>query len=105
MLILNLNVVFQKLKQYKDLRDKAKNIQSELAQESVVVEENGVSLVMDGNQEILKVEIQDELLAPEKKDKLEQAIKGAVNQAHKKIQRVMVEKMRSSGDFNIPGLS
>lgn len=97
--------MFQKLKQYKDLRDKAKNIQSQLAEESVVVEEGGVSLVMDGNQEVLRVEVQPELLSPEKKDRLEQSLKDAVNQAHKKIQRIMVEKMRSSGDFNLPGLS
>lgn len=97
--------MFQKLKQYKDLRDKAKDLRSKLAEETVVAEAKGVSIVMDGNQEIMRVEVKDELLAVDRKSQLEAGIKESVNDALKKVQKVMVEKMRSSGDFNLPGLS
>ncbi|MDD5567179.1 MAG: YbaB/EbfC family nucleoid-associated protein [Patescibacteria group bacterium] len=97
--------MFEKLKQYKDLRDKAKQLKDELSQESVVVEFNGVHVVMDGNQEVLRVEIDPPLLAPDQKEKLELACREAFNQALKKIQRLMAEKIRSSGSFNLPGLS
>ena len=97
--------MFQKLKQYKDLRDKAKDLRSKLAQESVVAEAKGVSVVMDGNQEIMRVEVKDELLSTDRKSQLESGVKEAVNDALKKVQKIMIEKMRNSGDFNLPGLS
>ncbi|MFA6198505.1 MAG: YbaB/EbfC family nucleoid-associated protein [Patescibacteria group bacterium] len=97
--------MFEKLKQFKDLRDKANNVRKQLANESVVAEQGGVSVVMDGNQEVLRVEIKPELLQLDHKEKAEQAAKDAFNEAVKKVQKIMVEKMRASGDFNIPGMS
>ncbi len=96
--------MFEKLKQYKDLRDKAKKLRDQLADESVVAESDGVHLVMAGTQEVLRVEINPDLLTLENKKRLETAFCSAVNQAHKKIQQVMVQKMRSSGDLNLPGM-
>lgn len=97
--------MFEKLKQFKDLRDKANNVRKQLANESVVAEQGGISVVMDGNQEVLRVEIKPELLQPDHKERAEQAAKDAFNDAVKKVQKIMVEKMRASGDFNIPGIS
>jgi nucleoid-associated protein EbfC len=97
--------MFEKLKQFKDMRDKANTIRKQLANESVVAEQGGVSVVMDGNQEVMRVEIKPELLQPDQKEKIEQATKNAFNDAVKKVQKIMVEKMRASGDFNLPGMS
>jgi|SRR3989344_1492862 len=97
--------LFSKLNQIKDLRNKAKNLQSQLAEESVTLEKQGVVLIMDGNQKIVKLDINPELLSPDKKERLEQIIAELHNEAIAKIQRLMAEKMRAMGDFNLPGLN
>lgn len=45
----------------------------------------GVSIVMNGKKELLKLEIKDELLDPEDKDFLEDLIIGAINDLTKEI--------------------
>ena len=98
--------MFNKLKQFKDIRDQAKDLQNKLAEESVSVSNNGVNLTMDGNLKITKLDIEASLLSPEKKNKLESALKDAHEDAMKKIQRIMAMKMREMGGLpNIPGLS
>lgn len=98
--------MFSKLKQFKDMRDQAKDLQSKLSEESVNVNSNGVSLTMDGNLKIVKINIEESLLSPDKKNKLESAIKEAYEEAMKKIQRIMAMKMKEMGGLpNIPGLS
>ncbi|PIT90270.1 MAG: hypothetical protein COU22_03095 [Candidatus Komeilibacteria bacterium CG10_big_fil_rev_8_21_14_0_10_41_13] len=97
--------LFSKLNQIKDLKQQAKSLQNQLAEESVSLEKNGVSMIMDGNQKITKLDISENLLNPSQKNKLEEAIKSVHEEAIKKVQRVMAEKMRASGGFNIPGLS
>ncbi|HLC64250.1 MAG TPA: YbaB/EbfC family nucleoid-associated protein [Patescibacteria group bacterium] len=96
--------LFNKLNQIKDLKTRAKNLQDQLAQESVSLEKHGLSLVMNGNQKITKLDINPELLAPARKARLEELIVDLQNEAIGKVQRLMAEKMRSLGDFNLPGL-
>lgn len=97
--------LFSKLNQIKDLKNQAKSLQSQLAQETVTIEKNGIILVMDGNQKITKLNIDPELLTPERKEKLENALIDIHDEAIKKVQRLMAEKIRTSGNFNIPGLT
>ncbi len=97
--------MFNKLKQFKDLRDQAKQIKDVLGQESAQGEADWgkVKIKINGNQEILNVEIDPELLTAENKEKLESAIKEATNDALKKVQRIMAQKMQESG-FSLPGM-
>ena len=97
--------LFSKLNQIKELKQQAKNLQSQLAEEKVSLEKDGLKLTMDGNQKIQNLEIAEALLTPEKKDRLEGLLKDLQNEAIVKVQRLMAEKMRASGNFNIPGLS
>lgn len=97
--------MFNKLKQFNDLRKKANSLRSKLAEETVTVEEKGITIVMDGNQEVKSVTVAPELLHADKQHQVEQHIKDAINESVKKVQRVMATKMRESGEFNIPGLS
>lgn len=96
--------MFTKLKQYKDLRAQAKKIQGALSTETV--ETNAawgkVKVAMNGNQEITSVSIDPSLLTPAEKPKLESAIKEAVNEAIKKIQRVMAAKVKEMGGLDLP---
>lgn len=100
--------MFNKLKQFKDLRDQAKHMQNALAAESVTTKAAGGSVVltMDGNLSLTGLAIDPELLSLDKKSKLEEAIKEAHGDAVKKIQRVMAMKMKEMGGLpNIPGLN
>lgn len=99
--------VFSKLKQFKDLRSQGKKLQDLLGDESVTVRALGdkIVLTMDGNLKVTGLAIDPEVLRPENKSKLEDAIKEAHTDALKKIQRIIATKMQESGDFKMPGLS
>lgn len=91
--------MFNKLKQYKDLRSQAKTMQSALGAESVTVEKNGISLTINGNFEITELSINDDL----NKDQIESILKGLFNDGVKKVQRIMAQKMQEMGGLS--GLS
>lgn len=78
--------MFQKLKQFKDMRDQAKHLQDMLGKESVTGEALGgkVVVTMDGNLTLTGVAIDEELLALDKKEKLQSALKDAHSEALKK---------------------
>ena len=100
--------MFNKLKQFKDIRDKAKEMQNALSEEQVTVNaaSNNIVMTMNGNMELVGLAIDESLLTPEKKSKLEDGIKDAHKDAMKQMQRVMATKMKEMGGFpEIPGLS
>lgn len=100
--------MFNKLKQFKDLRDQAKEWQEKLGQESVTIQAAGgkVVMTMDGNLSMTGLAIDDELLNVSNKEKLQNAIKEAHKDALKKMQQIMAMKMKEMGGLpNIPGLS
>lgn len=90
--------MFNKLKQFKDLRSQAKTMQNALASETVTIEKNGVKIVMNGNLEITSVVINDDIA----KKSIESAVSNNVNDAIKKVQKIMATKMQEMGGF--PGL-
>ncbi len=94
--------MFSKLKQVQDLKAQANQIKKALSDESV--EGSGawgkLKITMDGNQEVKKVDIADELMND--KAKLQSAFIEATNDAIKKVQKVMAQKMSQFGGF--PGL-
>ena len=98
--------MFNKIKDLKNLRNQANEMKKMLAQESVTADalHGKVNLVMDGNQDLLSIHIDKELLSPANKEKLEQGIKEALSDAIKKAQRVMAQKMQSMGGLDIPGM-
>ncbi|MFH1522749.1 MAG: YbaB/EbfC family nucleoid-associated protein [Patescibacteria group bacterium] len=91
--------MFSKLKHLKDLRSQAKNMQNALSQETVTVEKGGVKVVMNGNMEINSISINEDLA----KDSLEGILADSINEAIKKTQRLMAQKMQEMG--GIPGLN
>ena len=96
--------MLSKLKQFKDLRSQAKKMQSALADESTTVDEGGVTLTMDGNLGITGLAIDNDLLNPANKEKLQNKIKEAHKSALKKMQRVMATKIQDMGGLDLPGL-
>ena len=98
--------MFNKIKDLKNLRDQANQMKQMLAQESVSTDavHGKITIVMDGNQEILSIDINPELLSPDNKEKLEQGIKEALGDAVKKVQKLMAQKMQSMGGLDLPGM-
>lgn len=100
--------MFNKLKQFRDMRSQAKQLQNTLGQESITANAAGgkITLTMDGNLNLTALAIDDELMSPDKKDKLISSIKEAHGDAMKKIQRIMAMKMKEMGGLpQIPGLN
>jgi nucleoid-associated protein EbfC len=100
------NCMFDKIKQIQQLKEQADQMKQLLAQETVQADaaHGKVSIVMNGNQEIVGLSIDNEMLRPEKKDETEKAIKEAANEAIQKSQRVMAQKIQGLGGLNLPGL-
>ncbi len=90
--------MFNKLKQFKDLRQQAKTMQDVLSQETVTEEKGGVKVVMNGNMEITELSVTGDLSVSE----AAKNTKSVVNDAIKKVQRLMAKKMQEMGGF--PGL-
>lgn len=100
--------MFNKLKQFKDLRDQAKEWQAKLAEESVTIQAAGgkVVMTMDGNLAMTGLAIDDELMSLENKERLQNGIKEAHKDALKKMQQIMAMKMKEMGGLpNIPGMN
>ena len=95
--------MFNKLKQIKDLRSKAKAIQSTLAEEVIETTNKGINITMDGNQKVHTIHIPDDLLAD--KTRLESALVDAMNDSIKKVQKAMAKKLQNMEGFDMPTLS
>ena len=78
---------FQQLKDLKKMRDQAMTIQRELAAEKIEVDEDGIRVVITGDQKIQTIEVegkeQDKLI-----DVLNKAIKKSQEVAAKKLQEM-----------------
>lgn len=92
--------MFNKLKQFKDLRGQAKQLQNTLAEEHVSLERHGINLTVNGNLEIENINLNPEL-EPEKQAEY---LKEIINEAIQKVQKIMAEKMRGMGGLNLPGI-
>ena len=82
--------IFSKLGDVNEMKKQAQAMQSMLAQEQVSAENNGVSITMNGNQEILDIIISDE--AFNNKEELANNLKNVFADAIKKVQKLMASK-------------
>ncbi len=93
--------MFNKLKQFQDVRTRAKQLQKEL--EQVQIEGSAgwgkVKVIINGNQRVTKFEFADEVMND--KAKLETLAKEAVNDAMEKMQKEMVTKMKDMGGLDL----
>lgn len=96
--------MFEKLKQYKDLRNQAKMVQERLKGITVHAQADGgkVQVVMDGNQQVLGIEIDPDHLRRERREELQRHIAQAVNDAVKKSQMEMAQTIKGMPGLNLP---
>ena len=93
--------MFNKLKQFKDLRSQAKKMQKQMEEEILEKSKDGLSIKINGSNEILELDIADELMGD--KEKLVKVIKNLFKDAVGDMQRKMAKKMMGS-DINFDAL-
>ena len=100
--------MFDKAKNLYRIQKEARRIKNELKNTHIEAETEGVTVTIDGEQEVIKIGITDEAIqkAVEKKRNLEEALEKTFNKAIKRSQQIGAEKMKDiMGDMNIPGLT
>jgi DNA-binding YbaB/EbfC family protein len=97
------------LGQFQKIQEEMEKIKSELSRKTVTVETGGgmVSVTINGNQQILKINISDELIDTKDRQMIEDLVRGAVNNAFNESQKMMKDEMSKFTNFlpNIPGLN
>ena len=93
--------MLNKLKQFKDIRSRAKGLQDALSQETAEGSASWgkIKVVVDGTQKIEKVTIDPSLASDVKA--IEQGVKDAANDAMQKIQKTVAMKMRDMGGSDL----
>jgi DNA-binding YbaB/EbfC family protein len=95
------------MKQAQQMQAKMAQMQEELAKMEFEVSSGGgmVTVRMNGQQELLSVNIEEEVFKEGDKEMLEDLIVAALNEARQKAAEAAQEQMSSiTGGMNIPGL-
>lgn len=93
--------MFSKLKQFNDLKNRAKAMQDTLAKETAVGSAawGKVKVTMNGNIQATQVEIDDALMND--KAKLQEHLRDAINDATGAVQKIMASKLKDIGGLDL----
>lgn len=93
--------MFNKLKQFQDLRSRAKQIQTTLEKETVEGSSGWgkVKINMNGNQRVTNVVLTDDAMGD--KANLQNLIKDACNDAAEKLQKLLSGKLKDIGGLDL----
>lgn len=95
--------MFDKAKDIYKLQKQAKEIKKQLKNTHIEAEHEGITIVINGEQELISVNLTDEAI--QDKAKLISGLEKCFNKGIKKSQQVGAEMMKDiMGDLNIPGL-
>lgn len=95
------------VRQAQQMQKKISKVQEEIGEKKIEASTGGgvVTAVVTGNQELVEINIDPEVMDPEDVELLEEMIVGAVNQAMKLADDMMNEEVEKvTGGMNIPGL-
>ena len=96
------------LKQAQKMQKKMAEVQQELAEKTIEASSGGgmVTVVMNGRQEIVSLNIEKEVVDPDDIEMLEDLIIAAVNEGREKVEEMTKDEMsRLTGGLKIPGLT
>jgi DNA-binding YbaB/EbfC family protein len=95
------------MKQVQKMQAAMARVQEELEQKLISAESGGgmVKVTANGKQQILKIEINKEVVNPDDKEMLEDLVLTAVNQALEKSSTLATEEMNKvTGGMKLPGM-
>ncbi len=93
------------LKQAQKVQEEMAKIQEDLAQKKVEATSGGgmVTVEVNGQQEILSIKIDPEVIKPDDREMLEDLILAAVNEGMRKAKDIIKEEMaKVTGGLNLP---
>ena len=96
------------MKHAMDLKSNMESLKAALAEERIEASSGGgmVTVVMSGKLEVISVKIDPEIINPEDPEMLETLVAAALNEANRKAQEMVKEKMTElTGGMDIPGLT
>ena len=96
------------LKQAQEVQSRIAQLQEEMAGRRVEATAGGgmVSVMMNGKQEVLSIQIDPEVVNREDMEMLQDLIRAAVNEAIRKSREMMADEMKKlTGGLSIPGLT
>jgi DNA-binding protein YbaB len=97
--------MLDKVKQLMDLKRQADQLKKELeAIKLEVAEVRGIKIVVNGAQSFQSIEIDESLLTPANKNRVQMDLLRSINSAVKKSQQQAAIKMKSMPGFNLPGM-
>jgi DNA-binding protein YbaB len=97
--------MLDKVKQLMDLKRQADQLKKELeAIKLEVAEVRGIKIVVNGAQSFQSIEIDESLLTPANKNRIQMELLRSVNSAVKKSQQQAANKMKNMPGFNLPGM-
>jgi len=95
--------MFEKAKEMYTLQKQAREIKKKLSHTHIESEQDGVKVTLNGEQEVVKIEISEDALTDRKK--LEKTLESCFNKAVKKSQQIGAELMKQvMGDKGFPGM-
>jgi len=95
------------MKQMQKMQAEMGRIQEELAKEEIEASAGGgmVKAVVNGKQEVVRIEIKPEAVDPEETEMLQDMVMAAVNEALRQAQESAAKKMGAlTGGLGLPGL-
>ncbi len=96
--------MFDKAKNLYKLQKQAREIKEKLGNTHIEAENEGVSVIINGEQEVIEVHLTDECLQDKKT--LEKNLVNCMNKAVKKSQQIGAELMKDiMGEMNLPGMT
>ncbi len=98
------------MKQIQKMQERITQVQAELEQKTVSADAGGgmVRVTANGKQQIVKIEIEKEVVNPEEKEMLEDLVVAAVNKALESSAAMAQQEMQKATNGmlpNIPGLN
>ncbi len=95
--------MFEKAKDVYKMQKQARQIKKQLANTHIEAEQEGVKVIINGEQEVVEVNISEDALQDPRK--LEKTLLQTFNKAVKKSQQIGAEMMKEvMGDLNFPGM-